>query len=76
MIRQGYGCENLISHLTEMISMVLYTFEYGDSESKMGPKNCLPQYHVNDDVIDDGKTVINPLYIQNELYNLAILVFM
>ena len=34
--RQGYGCENLISHLTEMISMVLYTLEYGDSESRMG----------------------------------------
>ena len=34
--------------------MVLYTFEYGDSESKIGPK-VLPQYHVIDDVIEKGK---------------------
>ena len=33
--RQGYGYENLISNLTEMISVVWYTFEYGDSESKI-----------------------------------------
>ena len=36
--RQGNGCENLISHLTEMISMVSNTFEHGDSDSEMGPK--------------------------------------
>ena len=36
--RAIYGCENLISNLTEMISMVLYTFELGDSEFKMGQK--------------------------------------
>ena len=36
--RQGSGCEKLMSHLTEMISTVLYTFEHGDSDSKMGPK--------------------------------------
>ena len=56
--------------------MVLYTFKYGDSESKMGPKKYLPQFHVIDDVIGDGKTLINPLYIQNKLYILAILGFM
>ena len=36
---QGSGCEKLISHLTEMISAVLYTFEHGKSDSKMRPKN-------------------------------------
>ena len=46
--------KNMISHLNEMISMVIFIFEYGDSESKMGLKN-LPQYHVIDDVIDNGR---------------------
>ena len=36
--RQGSGCEKLISRLIEMISAALYTFEHGESDSKMGPK--------------------------------------
>ena len=47
--RQGSGCEKVISHLTEMISAAFYTFEHGDSDSKIGPKTLL-QCHVTDDV--------------------------
>ena len=38
IIARAMAVKNMISHLNEMISMVLLIFEYGDSESKMGLK--------------------------------------
>ena len=34
--RQGNGCKNLISYLTEKVLMVPCVIKYGDSESNMG----------------------------------------